>query len=141
MPRLGLKTAKLDGEAIEVRISIRPCVRHGNWSHRTYDAGFCFFVKPSKLRKSHEELRKIEKLTPGMRFDEYSKPRNEKFVLFTKNPVCGYIIFIFANRNFYFSCVELICDFSWIFRGPRNIFVFFVSSKILRGPGFVAFIF
>ena len=36
--------------------------------------------------------------------------------------------------------LELICDFSWIFRGPRKIFVFFVSSKILRGPGFVAFI-
>ena len=36
--------------------------------------------------------------------------------------------------------LEVICDFSWIFRGPRKIFVFFVSSKILRGPGFVAFI-
>lgn len=36
--------------------------------------------------------------------------------------------------------LEVICDFSWIFRGPRKFFVFFVSFKILRGPGFVAFI-
>ena len=35
--------------------------------------------------------------------------------------------------------LEVICDFSWIFRENEKFFVFFVPSKILGGPGFVAF--
>ena len=31
------------------------------------------------------------------------------------------------------------CDFSWVFRENEMFFVFFVPSKILGGPGFVAF--
>ena len=49
------------------------------------------------------------------RFHEKSKPCIEKVVLFTKNPVWGYIIFISTNRKVHFS-YRSPCYFA-IFRG------------------------
>ena len=123
-------------------------IYHCSWvgprkrSRRTNHAGFWIFVGWKKERKIWWSARKICTATRQRRFDEYSKSCIEKLVVFTKNPVCAYIIFICANRtdHFFVSFPILHCDFSWIFRENENFFVFFVPSKILRGAGFVAFI-
>ena len=56
-----------------------------------------------RIRKKLEFHEKSTPYPPRSRFDEKSKPCIEKFVPFTKNPVCVYIIFIYANRKAHFS--------------------------------------
>ena len=74
-----------------------------------------------------------------MAFDEYSKLCSEKIVHSTKFPVWGYIIFIRTNRKLKFRSEYTRGNgkFRGCFVDHETFFVFFVSSKILWGPGFM----
>ena len=71
--------------------------------------------------KNALHARKIRKATRPPSFDESPISCNEKFVLFTKNPICAYILFIHANGKYQFSYASP-CVFG-IFRG------FFVENE------------
>ena len=93
-------------------------------THKVNSAGFWFFVKWAKIvhylysrTKKAVTNEKSGTAAPKRRFDEKSKPCNEKFVLFTKNPVCAYILFIYANRKYFFSFASPphFAIFRWFF--------------------------